>query len=122
MRKASENSNKNSAKGKSSPHGYIRGWIRTNADGKYKFYSLRPKAYPGEQNPEHIHPIIKEPGIREYWIDEYLFDADPILTEQDRNTQRGRGGYGLLKLTKGKNGMLIAKRDIVLGLNVPGYE
>jgi protocatechuate 3,4-dioxygenase, beta subunit len=28
-------------------HGYIRGWIRTNEDGKYRFYTLKPGAYPG---------------------------------------------------------------------------
>jgi protocatechuate 3,4-dioxygenase beta subunit len=54
-------------------HGYIRGWVKTNADGKYKFYTLRPGAYPGRENPEHIHPVIKEPGYSAYWIDEYLF-------------------------------------------------
>lgn len=103
-------------------HGYIRGWIKTNADGKYKFYTLRPAAYPGRENPEHIHPTVKEPGIKEYWIDEYLFDDDPILTQKEKNSQPGRGGSGIVKTTKDKNGMQIAKRDIILGLNVPGYE
>ncbi|HWA32629.1 MAG TPA: hypothetical protein VG737_00795, partial [Cyclobacteriaceae bacterium] len=103
-------------------HGYIRGWIKTNADGKYTFYTLRPAAYPGRQNPEHIHPVIKEPGVKEYWIDEYFFEDDPILSAHDRNTQPGRGGKGIIKTGKEKNGMQVAYRDIVLGLNVPGYE
>jgi protocatechuate 3,4-dioxygenase beta subunit len=103
-------------------HGYIRGWIKTNTDGKYKFYTLRPGAYPGRKNPEHIHPVIKEPGIKEYWIDEYLFDGDPILTDHEKNSQQGRGGKGILETKKDKNGMQIAQRDIILGLNVPGYE
>lgn len=103
-------------------HGYIRGWIKTNADGKYKFYTLRPAAYPGEKNPQHIHPVIKEPGFREYWIDEYLFDDDPILGKAERERQQGRGGAGILKTTKDPNGIWIAKRDIILGKNIPGYE
>src|SRR5262245_61350682 len=41
-------------------HGYIRGWIKTDQSGKYKFYTLRPGAYPGRQNPEHIHATVKE--------------------------------------------------------------
>jgi protocatechuate 3,4-dioxygenase, beta subunit len=60
------------------PHGCIRGWIRTNADGKYKFYTLKPGSYPQGGNPAHIHPIIKEPGKKEYWIDEFLFEGDPF--------------------------------------------
>jgi protocatechuate 3,4-dioxygenase, beta subunit len=117
-----EYSTKGNEKGWGKRHGYIRGWIKTGADGKYKFYTLRPGAYPGRQNPEHIHPTIKEPGYKEYWIDEYLFEDDPILSQRERNSQPGRGGKGLVRVSKGKDGMQIVKRDIILGLNVPGYE
>jgi protocatechuate 3,4-dioxygenase beta subunit len=102
-------------------HGYIRGWIKTDETGKYKFYTLRPGAYPGRENPEHIHATIKEPNVSAYWIDEYLFDDDPILTKEERDAQKKRGGKGLLKLTKDSKGNLIAHRDIILGLNIPGY-
>jgi protocatechuate 3,4-dioxygenase, beta subunit len=50
-----------------------------------------------------------------------LFDDDPILTKEGRNAQKKRGGTGVLKLTKDSNGILIAKRDIILGMNIPGY-
>ena len=102
-------------------HGYIRGWIKTDQTGKYKFYTLRPGAYPGRRNPEHIHATIKEPGISAYWIDEYLFEDDPILTKEEKAAQKKRAGNGILKLTKDSNGTLIAHRDIILGLNIPGY-
>jgi protocatechuate 3,4-dioxygenase, beta subunit len=112
---------KGDEKGWARRHGYIRGWIKTNEDGKYKFYTLRPGAYPGRQNPEHIHPVIKEPGKSEYWIDEFLFDDDPILTKHERTSQQQRGGSGIIKTTK-KDGIQIATRDITLGLNVPDYD
>lgn len=120
-----EYTTKGNEKGWGKRHGYIRGWIKTNADGKYKFYTLRPGAYPGRQNPEHIHPTIKEPGYKEYWIDEYLFEDDPIfasLAKKEKSHLQGRGGNGVLKVTKDNKGMQIVKRDIILGLNVPGYE
>ena len=118
-----EYSNKSSnVQGWGRRHGYIRGWIKTGADGKYTFYTLRPAAYPGRQNPEHIHPVIKEPGYAPYWIDEYLFEDDPILTTKEKSNQQQRGGKGLLMPTRDKNGMQIVKRDIILGKNVPGYE
>lgn len=103
-------------------HGYIRGWIKTGNDGKYSFYTLRPGAYPGRQNPEHIHPVIKEPGYSAYWIDEYLFEDDPILSKQERQQQEGRGGSGLIKISKTKDGFQVARRDIILGRNIPGYR
>lgn len=103
-------------------HGYIRGWIKTKPDGKYRFYTLRPGAYPGRENPEHIHAIVKQPGFSPYYIDDYLFDDDPILTTEQRQRQRKRGGNGILKVGKSGNGILVIKRDIVLGENIPGYD
>lgn len=103
-------------------HGYIRGWIKTGADGKYRFYTLKPAPYPGGGNPSHIHATIKEPGLKAYWIGEYLFDDDPILTTKDRQSdKRNRCGNGILITRTAKNGMLTAQRDLILGLNVPGY-
>ncbi|HYC86864.1 MAG TPA: intradiol ring-cleavage dioxygenase [Chryseosolibacter sp.] len=103
-------------------HGSIRGWVKTGKDGKYTFYTLVPGAYPGGGNPRHIHPIVKEPGYEAYWIDEYLFDDDPILTARERASQQKRGGNGIVKTTQGANGMLLATRDIILGLNLEGYD
>ena len=102
-------------------HGYIRGWVKTNALGQYKFYTLKPVAYPGKNPPPaHIHPIIKEPTKNEYWIDEYLFDDDPLLTTEIRNKGRQHGGSGIIKLKK-ENGILVGERNIILGLNIPDY-
>jgi protocatechuate 3,4-dioxygenase beta subunit len=103
-------------------HGYIRGWIKTGADGKYKFFTLKPAAYPGRDIPAHIHPVIKEPGLNEYWIDEYLFDDDPLLTTDERKQQQKRGGNGVLKTKQRQDGTLVATRDITLGLNIPNYQ
>lgn len=108
-------------KGWAKRHGYIRGWIKTGADGKYAFYTLKPAPYPGENIPAHIHPVIKEPGVQEYWIDEYLFQGDPLLTQAERNQQKQRGGGGIITLTRNQQGILICHRDIILGKNIPGY-
>jgi protocatechuate 3,4-dioxygenase, beta subunit len=102
-------------------HGHLRGWMKTDAQGKYQFSSIRPASYPNSKAPQHIHPIIKEPGVQEYWIDEYLFEDDPNLTAEERNKQEKRGGSGVIKLTKNDEGTWEGKRDIVLGRNIPGY-
>jgi protocatechuate 3,4-dioxygenase, beta subunit len=102
-------------------HGYIRGWIKTGKDGRYSFYTLRPAAYPGREIPEHIHATIKEEGLIPYWIDDYLFDDDPILTAPHREEQRKRGGNGIVKPVNGVDGIQTVTRDIILGMNVEGY-
>ena len=107
------------AKGWEKRHGHIRGWVKTNSDGFYKFYTLRPAAYPSRRDPQHIHVTIKESSLNEYWIDEYLFEDDPLLTKKP-DQKEARGGNGVVKVTS-VNGIGKVKRDIILGLNVPDY-
>jgi protocatechuate 3,4-dioxygenase beta subunit len=108
-------------KGWAKRHGYIRGWIRTDKTGQYTFYTFRPAAYPNGIEPEHIHITVKEPDRNEYYIDEFAFDDDPMLTQKERNVLKNRCGSGILKPIL-KNGILSAKRDIILGLNIPDYK
>lgn len=111
---------KGGEKGWAKRHGYIRGWAKTNEQGRYRFYTLRPASYPNSNAPQHIHPVIKEPGVSEYYVDEFLFDDDPNLNETERSRQEKRGGSGIIKLRK-ENGMLVGERNIILGQNIPGY-
>ena len=58
-------------KGWAQRHGYIRGWIRTNEKGEYRFYTFRPASYPNSTQPQHVHITVKEPDKNEYYIDEF---------------------------------------------------
>jgi protocatechuate 3,4-dioxygenase, beta subunit len=112
--------NRNNEKGYAGKNGYIKGWIKTNAKGEYKFYTLKPAPYPGSNIPAHIHPVIKEPGINEYYIDEYLFEDDPFLTRAEKNRQEKRGGNGIIRTTT-EGTVFYASRDIYLGRNIPNH-
>jgi protocatechuate 3,4-dioxygenase, beta subunit len=115
-------STKGGEKGWAKRHGYIRGWIKTDATGRYTFYTLRPASYPGTKAPAHIHPVVKEPGKNEYWIDEFIFDNDPFVTAEVRKSQQERGGNGILTVRIAADGTQVAEHDIILGKNVPDYE
>lgn len=112
---------KGDEKGWGRQHGYLRGWMKTDKNGFYRFYTIRPGAYPGRRDPQHIHVTIKEPDKNEYWIDEFVFDDDPLLTEELRKRNENRGGSGIIKLVQKENSISHATRHIILGLNVPGY-
>lgn len=112
--------NRNHEDGSAGRNGYIKGWMKTNDQGQYKFYTLKPAPYPGTNIPAHIHPVVIEPGKNEYWIDEYLFEGDPFLTKTERQRQEGRGGSGIIALQE-KNGILYGSRNIYLGKNIPDY-
>ncbi|GAB3924968.1 intradiol ring-cleavage dioxygenase [Larkinella terrae] len=108
------------AQGWEKRHGSIRGWMRTDANGFYKFGTLRPAPYPGHSDPAHIHVTIKEPGLNEYYIDEFVFDDDPLLTADKRRKLENRGGSGIVKLIDVGN-MYKGERNIYLGKNIPNY-
>ena len=38
------------------PHSWrLRGWVRTDAEGRFTFETIRPGSYPGTNNPPHVH-------------------------------------------------------------------
>ncbi len=100
-------------------HGYLRGWVKTDEKGRYRFFTLRPGVYPARNSPAHIHATIKEPGKTEYWIEEFVFADDPLLATVPPSREP-RGGNGVLALVE-RGGILTGRRDIILGLHVEGY-
>lgn len=103
-------------------HGHLRGWMRTDKDGKYKFNTIRPASYPNSTNPQHIHAIIKEPYKIEYWIDDYLFEDDPLMKGDKPSFIQDRAGNGIIEVKKDENGIWMGKRDLILGQNIPNYR
>lgn len=95
-------------------HGYLRGWVKTNADGDYRFDTIRPAPYPGRSDPAHIHMTVKEPDRREYWIDEVVFTDDSLVTPQYHSRAENRGGSGIVTPSRDASGVWRVRRDIVL--------
>lgn len=106
----------------STNHGRLRGWARTDVNGKYGFKTIRPKAYPGRDIPQHIHLHIIEPNKATYYIDDVTFSDDPLLTSEHRKKGNCRGGCGESQPTRDEQGVWQVRRDIILGEAIPGYE
>ena len=103
-------------------HGHIRGWVKTDTNGRYSIYTIRPAPYPDRNNPAHIHISIKEPNIaNEYYIDELVFDDDKLLIPAIKQKPlENRGGSGILRVLV-EDDLQIAEHNIILGLNIPNY-
>jgi protocatechuate 3,4-dioxygenase beta subunit len=65
---------------------------------------------------------VEEPGKNEYYLDECVFDGDPIRTRANRSRPGNRCGSGFVQVTKNPEGVWVGRRDIVLGRNVPDYR
>lgn len=94
-------------------HGHLRAWMRTGADGRYEFRTIRPGSYPLGNNPAHIHATVSGPGLAEGWLEDFFFADDPLLGDEERakSTERGRFGH-VLRPERGADGTLRAVRDI----------
>ena len=103
-------------------HGHIRGWVKTDSNGKYTLKTIRPAPYPDGSEPAHIHWLIKEPDVKnEYWTDDLVFDDDKLLLPHiKRNKPKNWGGSGIARILL-KDRLQIAEHDIILGLNIPNY-
>ncbi|HVG12030.1 MAG TPA: hypothetical protein VM843_03455 [Flavisolibacter sp.] len=102
-------------------HGDLRGWVKTGRNGEYAIYTVRPAPYPNTDNPAHVHISLKEPAIlNEYYIDDILFEDDPLVTKSVREGLEQRGGNGIVKVS-GDHRLQRVRRNIVLGMNIPNY-
>jgi protocatechuate 3,4-dioxygenase beta subunit len=97
-------------------HGYLRGWVRTDSEGRYRFETIRPAPYQthgGE--PAHIHYTIQPPGGEEYWLNAAWFADDPRVTEELVAGLKRQGGFSnVLAVERDSLGVWRGQRDIVL--------
>lgn len=97
---------------------YHRGWVKTDSNGQYTFYTFIPGTTHRSNELKHIHPIIKEPGKPEQDLDAFLFEDDPLLTKRCRKKLERNGIDSILKLEK-KDSIFVATKDIILAQYPP---
>lgn len=103
-------------------HGRLRAWAASDAEGRYRFETIRPGAYPGEATAQHIHLHVLERGCATYYIDDVEFTDDPRLAPQRAAAPApGRGGPGIVTPVRDGDGVWQVRRDIVTGLGIPGH-
>lgn len=62
----------------------LRGWARSDAQGRFEFHTIRPGSYPLTSNPEHIHVTVAGPGLARRFTEEIQFTDDPHLRDKSR--------------------------------------
>lgn len=104
-------------------HGRLRSWVRSDAQGRYRFDTIRPGGYPGSGVPQHIHLHVIEPDRCTYYIDDIVFRDDPRLAPHlQRYTPERRGGDGITVPERDSEGVWQVTRDIRLGMHIGDYK
>lgn len=95
----------------------LRGWMRTNAQGRYEYRTIKPGSYPGTRNPAHIHYVVSAQGYREKTF-EIVFEGDPYITDRIRSdAERADSGYSIRPLERDGQGLLHCVQDVKLQRN-----
>jgi protocatechuate 3,4-dioxygenase beta subunit len=96
-------------------HGRFRGWLLTDARGRYEFETIRPAPYPERKFAAHVHMTLTGQNFREESIDSILFEGDALISAREREEAGKRGGFNpILTLKKDAQNIWRATRDIRL--------
>lgn len=96
-------------------HGYLRGWLKTDAQGRYVLNTTKPAPYPGRTEPAHIHVYGLLPGSRTgVSFPAYLFEGDPNLTESYWRRYPPEDEYRFSRLRADGTGVLKGERDLII--------
>ena len=62
----------------------LRGWAKSDTQGRFEFRTIRPGSYPGSRNPAHIHITIDGPRLPRRWAEEVNFRDDPFVSASSK--------------------------------------
>jgi transcriptional regulator GlxA family with amidase domain len=87
------------------------GYLKTDADGRYEFRTIRPGGYPDSQVPQHIHYEVTAPG-KAKTVTEFFFPDDPRLKPADR--EQAKRDKMLCTVSRDAGGTQRAVFDVVV--------
>jgi len=92
----------------------LKALLRTDAQGRYSYRTIRPGSYPGTQVPQHIHYEVRADGVGSR-IFEIVFEDDPVMTARIREEAARPGSiYALQRVQPGPGGVGHVTQDVVL--------
>ncbi len=92
----------------------LRGYLRTDAQGRYEYDTIKPARYPNNQIPAHIHYVVSAEGYKER-VFEIVFTGDEFINDRIRaDAANPDSGFSIRPLERDKQGILHCVQDIKL--------
>jgi protocatechuate 3,4-dioxygenase beta subunit len=92
----------------------LRGYMRTDAQGRYEYSTIKPAPYPGNGPPAHIHYHVNSTGYQER-VFEIVFEGDPKISNDIRTrAAQPDSAFSIRKLTRDAQGTWHCTQDVTL--------
>jgi len=83
----------------------LRGWARSDAQGRFQFRTIRPAPYPNGGIPAHIHFYLWGAGYPRQWTPELEFQGDRSVTAEALAKSAALGRFANIQpLVRGPDG------------------
>lgn len=84
-------------------HARLFGYVVADERGRFEVRTIRPQGYPGTELPAHIHVQVFR-DERSVLVSEFLFEDDPRLTAEQRESAR-QAGFPICPVTTDAEGV-----------------
>ena len=102
----------------------LRGWMKTDAEGRYEYSTVRPMPYPGGRIAAHIHTQIWGASARipPQWNTELLFADDPRVPESERRESANASEFAWVCSPQVRDGVAHCTHNLRLKPNGDRFE
>jgi protocatechuate 3,4-dioxygenase, beta subunit len=72
----------------------LQGWVKTDAEGRFEFQTIRPAPDHLGREGAHIHFTVESREFGRQWAPMLFFANDPLVTERQRRQSTDAGEFG----------------------------
>lgn len=82
----------------------LRGWAKTDRDGRFVFRTIRPGSYPSGTASAHVHFVLEGGGVPRQFAGLHFAD-DPLLSSAARRRSEREGRFGEVRPVETRDGV-----------------
>jgi protocatechuate 3,4-dioxygenase beta subunit len=90
----------------------LRGYMRTDSQGRYEYSTIKPASYPNTRIVAHIHYVVGADGYKER-VFEIVFEGDPYIDDRIRaDAAQEQSAFSIRQLTRDQQGVWRCAQDV----------
>ncbi len=95
-------------------HGHLTGYCKTDQNGDYEIFTVRPGRYPDNNFPAHIHCAVKDQDGNMFYLNDFVFSDDSLVNGDYLSRLIYKGDNGVTDLHETGSGIYEGSRISVI--------